>query len=522
MSRTPERGKPRLPPGWRDPDLPVSAEDPYYQPLIGDGPADSFFDQVRIWFAEHRQGGPVVPDFRAFQTRAYGPGSPFAGLQWWSGIVQLVCLLGLVLLLVRSVSTRIDPKLLELSKLPLSASNPMPGVGAPLDRARLAIRFLESSQLSEAARALESADGRPGMEWQTRLGLAKLALKTRQSEAALELARSLAAERPSDPDVLNTLGVILAQSGRPMRALSVFETAMKVNPRDALLRWNAGSAAGLADRWDLAERYARDAVVLAPDEATHRILLAVALIKQGRRRDGVAELEAAVRRTPRNTEAIHFLARVSLAGGENARALTLLKRAQQISPAVPDFYVDAGVAAIRAGLLDEAVRQFVRLRELDRNVPDAWLGLAEVAERRGQVGLAIDSYERALSLQPDLMLAANNLAFHYAEQGKNLMRARELSLLVVRARPLSAAAQDTHAWVCFKSRRLVEAAAFAREAVRLNGGYAGYQRHLATILRAMGKLEEAERVSELAADIKAPARKLPDSTMEVRPTRPSW
>ena len=59
-------------------------------------------------------------------------------------------------------------------------------------------------------------------------------------------------------------------------------------------------------------------------------------------------------------------------------------------------------------------------------------------------------YEQALDLDPEMPVAANNLAWMYAESGENLDRALQLAQAATRRLPKNPAIQDTLGWVYYK------------------------------------------------------------------------
>src|SRR5207237_42233 len=59
-------------------------------------------------------------------------------------------------------------------------------------------------------------------------------------------------------------------------------------------------------------------------------------------------------------------------------------------------------------------------------------------------------YERALALDPQMPVAANNLAWDYAENGRNLDVALSLAQIAKAKLPDSASISDTLGWIYYK------------------------------------------------------------------------
>jgi len=68
---------------------------------------------------------------------------------------------------------------------------------------------------------------------------------------------------------------------------------------------------------------------------------------------------------------------------------------------------------------------------------------------------AEDNYRKAIELNPTLDLAANNLAYLLAEDGRDLQTAETLAQGVRNRQPQNAASADTLGWVHFKQGRLI-------------------------------------------------------------------
>ena len=67
-----------------------------------------------------------------------------------------------------------------------------------------------------------------------------------------------------------------------------------------------------------------------------------------------------------------------------------------------------------------------------------------------QAPKALSYYEQALALDPGMPVAANNLAWMYAETGENLDMALQLAQAAARRLPNNPAIQDTLGWIYYK------------------------------------------------------------------------
>lgn len=70
---------------------------------------------------------------------------------------------------------------------------------------------------------------------------------------------------------------------------------------------------------------------------------------------------------------------------------------------------------------------------------------------------AFTYYEKAVTLDPDNLLALNNFAYYLAEQNRDLDQAERYASICVRANPDNFTAVDTYAWVFYKKKDYVKA-----------------------------------------------------------------
>src|SRR5262249_25612541 len=142
---------------------------------------------------------------------------------------------------------------------------------------------------------------------------------------------------------------------------------------------------------------------------------------------------------------------------------------------------------------DEAERLFTKTLQLAPESVSARVGLAQIAEIRGHPAVAVDAYEKILALRPQTLVAINNLAYHYAQDGQKLDRAVDLARGGTAVYPKERHIWDTYGWACLRAGRTEDAVPALRKAVSLapENGTAHY--HLGKALLAAGQREEGEK-----------------------------
>jgi Flp pilus assembly protein TadD len=104
---------------------------------------------------------------------------------------------------------------------------------------------------------------------------------------------------------------------------------------------------------------------------------------------------------------------------------------------------------------------------------------------------AREAFERVMELDPRAAVAANNLAWMYAEEGNNLDVALQLAQTARAGLPDSAEVNDTLGWVYLKKGQLHLAVSSLREAANLAPGSASIRYRLGVAYARAGDRERA-------------------------------
>ncbi len=134
------------------------------------------------------------------------------------------------------------------------------------------------------------------------LGLV-LAEGGRPAEAAEAFERGLAA-LPRSPALAYNAGLARALAGEPEAAISHFERALALDPAHRPARENLAGVLASLGRWAEAEDHYRRALAQAPEDVATHLLLARVLAGAGLRDEALAEVERSLQQAPQNPEAI--------------------------------------------------------------------------------------------------------------------------------------------------------------------------------------------------------------------------
>jgi len=121
-----------------------------------------------------------------------------------------------------------------------------------------------------------------------------------------------------------------------------------------------------------------------------------------------------------------------------------------------------------------------------------------ILEAQGKTDEARKSYEETVNSGSTAPVAANNLAFMYAEQGTNLDRALELATSAKQRMPDDPRVDDTIGWIYYKKDLASLAVAPLEDATKKQPNYADAHYHLGMTYAKLGERAKAKESLERA------------------------
>ena len=248
-----------------------------------------------------------------------------------------------------------------------------------------------------------------------------------------------------------------------------------------------------------ARAIAARALAVARQSALPHLLLGDIEMKQRRPALALIQYQQAVILDPHSREALEGLTAVYRQGALGREAIVRLERSAEAPPQSSTLMEIAGRLYGDRHLYEDAARCFRRAMEIDRQRATAAMALAEtvtVAQKRqafdqlasltGKLGGSADSlleavraqdqnrqeqaiagYEDAVRRGEITGVAANNLAWLYAQKGQSLDRALELAKLAHDRDPKNPAVMDTLGFVYLTRREYSQAVNVLKDAMQL-------------------------------------------------------
>lgn len=290
-----------------------------------------------------------------------------------------------------------------------------------------------------------------------------------EHEFAIEQGRAYLVQRPDATDTR----IIVAQSLiRVGRADDAYKEIAKIPEEER------GEAALFAlGRIDLAygrikegtEKLRRAEELFPGNAQVLRSLIAI-----DRRNDALDESMARIMRAreanPDDSEIAEVEGEVKLVMGDEEGAQASFEIAVELNPRNVTAQLQIADSEARAGNVDAMLAVVERAVAAVPESGDLQYRLAQAYDRTGRRSDAIASYDKSITLNPDLAMAKNNLAYLLAESGSDLDRALELAQRAKEELPDDGNVADTLGWVLLKRGLPSAAIGYFEEAVeRLPG-----------------------------------------------------
>lgn len=188
-----------------------------------------------------------------------------------------------------------------------------------------------------------------------------------------------------------------------------------------------------------------------------------------------------------------------------------LNKTLTIDPNYLPAYSTYAALLVRNNRVEEAIAQYKRVLERRPNDAATYTLIAMLEENKGNLDLAVEGYKKALENDANSAIAANNLAWLYAEYDKgNIDEAVRLAQNIVQRFPEEPGYADTLGWIYYKKGAYASAIPLLQKCVELDAAMAvkrgvqqtaSYRYRLGMALAASGDRTAARRELEQALSI---------------------
>ncbi len=371
--------------------------------------------------------------------------------------------------------------------------------GSPAAQYTLGLTSMARNDAGAAEQAFESVLKLNPRAAAARLQLARLQLARGETAGALRQAQEVSKQRPDDPEAAVLMSRSLRARGELPRAERELASRISRKPDSAPLHLEMGWLALQRNEVKAARQSFETALRLMPSLYDARVGLVSLEIAQKNFDAARTRIHDWQQQSPDARLQI-LSARVDLASGKTAEAQDTLRAVVTADPSQLDAYDLLGRIAIAAGQLDRAVAEYQALADRSKAPAGPLTMVAMIEEARGRRDAARQQYEKVLAADPRAGVAANNLAWMYAEADR-LDEALTLATVAVDQlkRP---EAEDTLGWIYYRKGLTQHAITAFERAVAKSPKNPVYQYHLGLAQLKDGNDAQGRAALKRALDLK--------------------
>jgi tetratricopeptide (TPR) repeat protein len=343
-----------------------------------------------------------------------------------------------------------DDKALEQYELAIKARESL--FAAYLEKARI---LLNRGDLESGQNTLNEVLARNRNDVAARGMLAKVLAMRGKSEDAMQEAETILQSQPGNEDALAARAQALQALGRTKDAKESWQKLCDLQPKTAAYWYRLGAVEAAGNDSAAATTHFRKALGLQPNLIPAINDLVFMYLKANRYEAALAELDSLAKTSAPPDELHCFRGRIHEAQGKVAEAEKEFNKTIELNPKNYQAYIYLAQLDLRRNNVQQALRQVDQLiARNDRLVP-AHLLKGYYHQVANNNAAAIASYRKALELDPENAVAANNLAWLLSEGTASLEEALSLAQKAKKKAPDSVEIADTLGWIYYKMHNYI-------------------------------------------------------------------
>ncbi|MBI5084202.1 MAG: tetratricopeptide repeat protein [Acidobacteria bacterium] len=238
--------------------------------------------------------------------------------------------------------------------------------------------------------------------------------------------------------------------------------------------------------------------------ADQRLTYAVAevMIRTNRQQEALKFLREELAKTPDNKGLRKAVADTALRLDQGAIAEPIFRQMIQDDPKNFEYYMKLGEILRRGNQIQAALEMLKKGQQLAPAHAGANLQLAMTLDMAGMRRESVPLYENVIRAEPENPIALNNLAFMYAEEGRDLDQALTYAQKAKQRVPSSDDISDTLGWVYYKKALSDNAISIFKDLATRQPKNPTYHYHLGAALLQKGNKPAARQSLQTALGLK--------------------
>ena len=337
-----------------------------------------------------------------------------------------------------------------------------------------------------------------------RLSLAPVYLATERAAEAEKICSELKTIAPDNPQAYQALGRFYIFTGQKEKAVAEFRAISQSKPKDSSVKTLLAGVLIESGQIKETEPLTRELLKAHPGDPQALLLRGRALIAEGDYRQALTELEKVVLKAETRPAGFYFLGVAQKALGFSSEARSSWVRALELQPQMTDAQLALADIDADAGNYEEALRLAGDALKAHPNLFPAYLIQARVLLAKGNIKEAEAALQAVLSRDPASVAALEMLVKLRLSEKRSHELLQPISKLAEQ-HPQNARLRFLQAVVLFSLNDLGNAEVSAQEAMRLDRPGSDAYTLLADIHKAQGSVEKAKE--DLRAAISGNPRK---------------
>lgn len=362
----------------------------------------------------------------------------------------------------------------------------------------LALAYIQNQNLQQAKSELQEALRLSPDMFTAQQTLSKVQLQLGEIKEAQSVVEKITKEHPSDIGTKVLMAGILLDQGAPAKARDQLLLARELAPGDPVISSDIGQTYMAERKITEAERELENALKQNPRFTPALEQLANIAVATNQAGKGIERVSQYIAKYPDDAAAHVILGKLRMAQKQYGPAQDEFQRALALDPKLVPAYLQMGNLYQQKGDIVPAIQTFEKCLTLAPKLAVVHAILGNLYLKQKNEEMAGKHYEQALALDPDLPSVANNLAWMYANEGKNLDVALGLAQKAKQLQPDSPATTDTLAWIQYKKGLYAGAIPLLQECVTTSPESPTYHYHLGMALLASGDTKRANQELQTA------------------------